>query len=160
MPDPLAGYTAQTILEPGESAYDMQGHLNNAAIVGLFSELRMFYMREIAGGIRRHLVPDGVVVGVRDLFVRYESEGMPGEQVRGGCRIVGRSNRAYLFDEIIAAGNRVIARAAVVECVIDRAAGKAIEVPAALWEWFESVEGRSMPVAPLPVPRLDWSALT
>lgn len=157
MPDPLAGYTATTLLHPDDSAYDMQGHLNNAAIVRLFSDLRMHYMQS-AGEVRRgQLVPDGVVVGVRELFVRYESEGLPGEPLRGGCSIVARSRRAYLFDEVLASDDRVIARARVVEVVIDRAAGRAIEIPEPLWAWIERVEGRAMPAGELPVPRVDWA---
>jgi hypothetical protein len=82
---------------------------------------------------------------------------MPSEELRGGCRVLGRSRRSYLFDEVLVAGERVVARARVLECVIDREAARAVEIPAEFWSIFESLEGRAMPPGPLPFPRTDWN---
>ena len=160
------GYTVVTTVDVPEAAYDEQGHLNNVAVLRLFEQLRRQYMLG-AGQLRREMLPDGLVVGVREMVCSYVTEAMPTEELRGGCRVLGRTNRSYLFDEILAAvptvgssgrssGERVVARARVLECVIDRAAGRAVVIPAEFWSVFERLEGRAMPPGTLPFPRTDW----
>ena len=99
-----------------------------------------------------------IVIGVREMVCSYVTEAMPAEELRGGCRVLGRSRRSYLFDEVLAAGERVVARVRVLECMIDREAGRAIDIPESFWSIFERMEGRSMPPGPLPFPRTDWTA--
>ncbi len=151
----FAGYPVVTTVEVPEGGYDEQGHLNNVAVLRLFEKLRRHYMLG-TGRLRREILPPGIVVGVREMVCSYVTEAMPSEELRGGCRVLGRSQRAYLFDEVLAVGERVVARARVLECVIDRAAGRAIEIPADFWTIFERMEGRAMPPGPLPFPRTDW----
>jgi acyl-CoA thioesterase FadM len=150
------GYPVVARVDVPEGAYDEQGHLNNVAVLALFEQLRRRYMMG-AGQLRREMLPEGLVVGVRELVCSYVTEAMPTEELHGGCRVLGRSQRAYLFDEVLAAGERVVARARVLECVIDRAAGRAMEIPDDFWAVFERLEGRSMPPGPLPFPRTPWS---
>jgi acyl-CoA thioesterase FadM len=165
--NPLDGYTAILDITPPEAAYDEQGHLNNVEVLRLFETLRRHYMFQ-AGGLRRQHLGEGLVVGVREMVCSYVTEAMPGEALVGGCRVLGRSERSYLFDEVIVAtstvgssgrpdADRVVARARVLECVIDRALGTAISIPPAFWAVIEGVEGRAMPPGPLPFPRTDWS---
>jgi acyl-CoA thioesterase FadM len=149
------GYPHVAVVEVPEGAYDEQGHLNNVAVLRLFEQLRRQYMFA-TGHLRREMLPPGTVVGVREMVCSYVTEAMPSEELRGGCRVLGRSHRSYLFDEVLAAGDRVVARVRVLECVIDRAAGRAIEIPADFWSIFERMEGRPMPPGPLPFPRTDW----
>jgi acyl-CoA thioesterase FadM len=150
------GYPLETVVDVPESGYDEQGHLNNVAVLRLFEQLRRKYMMK-TGHLRREVLPEGLVIGVREMVCSYVTEAMPSEELHGGCRVLGRSRRAYLFDEVLAAGNRVVARARVLECVIDRNAGRAVEIPADFWAIFERMEGRSMPPGPLPFPRTDWN---
>jgi acyl-CoA thioesterase FadM len=151
----LAAYPCVADVQPPPEAYDEQGHLNNVAYLQLFEKLRRRYMFE-GGRLRREMLPAGLVVGVRELVCRYESEAMPGEKLVGGCRVLGRTERSYLFDEILVAPDRVVARARVLECVIDRDRGVAVPIPAEFWALFERVEGRAMPPQPLPFPRTAW----
>jgi len=151
----LDGYTLVTDIDVPESAYDDQGHLNNVAVLQLFEKLRRQYMLQ-KGRLRREHIPPGYVVGVRERVCSYVPEAMRGEQLRGGCRVVGRNRRSYLFDEIIVASTRVVARGRFLEVVIDRAQAKAVEIPDTLWTYIESVEGRRMEPGPLPFPRTDW----
>jgi acyl-CoA thioesterase FadM len=162
----LDGYTLVTDLDVPASAYDDQGHLNNVAVLELFEKLRRQYMLQ-KGRLRREHIPQGYVVGVREMVCSYVSEAMPGEPLRGGCRVVGRHRRSYLFDEIIVAagmaaaasplsGERVVARGRFLEVVIDRAQAKAVEIPETLWSYIEAVEGRRMEPGPRPFPRTEW----
>jgi acyl-CoA thioesterase FadM len=163
----LAAYPCTADVSPPAEAFDEQGHLNNVAYLELFATLRRQYMFN-GGRLRREMLPVGLVVGVRELICRYESETMPGESLTGGCRVLGRSERSYLFDEILVAAptvgssgdsaeGRVVARARVLECVIDRERGVALPIPAEFWAFIERVEGRAMPAGPLPFPRTDWT---
>lgn len=152
----LDAYTLVVDVDVPAAAYDEQGHLNNVAVLDLFEKLRRQYMLQ-AARLRRDHIPDGYVVGVREMVCSYVSEALPGEQLRGGCRVLGRQRRSYLFDEVlVAADDRVVARARFLEVVIDRAAGKAVEIPDPLWRYIEGIEGRSMPPGPLPFPRTEW----
>jgi acyl-CoA thioesterase FadM len=153
--NPLDGYTVTLDITPPEAAYDEQGHLNNVAVLQLFETLRRHYMFQ-TGKLRREHLGEGLVVGVREMVCSYVTEAMPSEALVGGCRVIGRSNRSYLFDEIICAGDRVVARARVLECVIDRELGAAIAIPAAFWSVIEQVEGQAMPPGQLPFPRTEW----
>jgi acyl-CoA thioesterase FadM len=150
------GYPVVMTVDVPEGGYDEQGHLNNVAVLELFQQLRRRYIMG-AGQVRRETLPDGLVVGVREMVCSYVTEAMPSEELRGGCRVLGRSRRSYLFDEVLVAGERVVARARVLECVIDREAARAVEIPAEFWSIFERLEGRAMPPGPLPFPRTDWS---
>jgi acyl-CoA thioesterase FadM len=149
------GYPLVTVVDVPATAYDEQGHLNNVAVLKLFEQLRRRYMLE-TGHLRREMLPPGMVVGVREMVCSYVTEALPSEELHGGCRVLGRSRRAYLFDEVLAAEERVVARARVLECVVDRGAGRAIEIPAEFWAIFEKIEGREMPPGPLPFPRTAW----
>jgi acyl-CoA thioesterase FadM len=154
--DPLAAYTVAVDIDVPDDHFDEQGHLNNVGFLRLFERLRREYMFG-AGRLRREALPGGLVVGVRELVCRYEAEVMPGQGLRGGCRVLGRSERSYLFDEILAVDDRVVARCRVLECVIDRGRGKAVPIPDEFWALFERIEARTMPPAKLPFPQSDWS---
>ena len=156
MSDPLAAYTVAVDIDAPPDHFDEQGHLNNVGFLRLFEKLRREYMFN-SGRLRREMLPVGLVVGVRELVCRYEAEVMPGQPLRGGCRVLGRSQRSYLFDEALAVGDRIVARCRALECVIDREQGKAVPIPSEFWALFERVEGRAMPPGKLPFPRSDWS---
>lgn len=158
MRNPLKGYAFVVDVATTPRHYDVQGHLNNGAAVLLFNSVRLRYVQELllAGG-GGGLVAEGQVVGVRELVCRYESEARPGEELRGGCRVLGRSRRSWLYDQVLVTGERLVARCRVVECVIRD--GAAVEVPAAFWRIVEAAEGRAMGPGPLPGPRTDWEAV-
>ena len=159
MTDPLAAFPLAVDVATTPRHYDEQGHLNNGAAVLLFNGLRRRYVQELLalhGGAG--LVAAGEVVGVRELACRYESEARPGEDLRGGCRVLGRSRRSWLYDQLLVTGERIVARCRVIECVIRD--GAAVEVPAAFWRIVEAAEGRTMGPGPLPGPRTDWEAAT
>ncbi len=159
MPDPLDGYYVAPA-PTTDAHYDMQGHLNNAAALSLFNDLRIGYITHVVGGAW----PAGLDMGnrifaVADLFCSFLSEGFPGESYLGGTRIIGRTRVAWCYDQVLVAeaDRRVLARARVVHLVVDRAAGGVVPVPEEFWALVEQAEGHPIPpAAQLPVPRLTW----
>lgn len=158
MSDPLAGYAYATALEVSNDDLDVQGHLNNVAIVRLMQELRVGYVRErLAPG--RLALYDDVVVVTADVHVSYLSQGRPGEAYAGAASIVARTDKAYCYDEVLIArqDDRVVARARVVELWLSRTTGRVIPLPDTFLAMLEATEPRPVQVGALPLPRIDWS---
>jgi acyl-CoA thioesterase FadM len=152
----LHAYPLAVTIPQSPEHYDVQGHLNNVQAIELFQLLRVLYMGRIVGRRRIGLVAKDHVVGVRELVASYVTQAHPGEQLFGGCRMLGRSTRAWLFDEVIVTADRLVARCRVVECAIKD--GRAVPVPKAFWEVIEEAEGRAMPIGDLPIGRTPWDA--
>lgn len=152
------GYRFATLAELQPGDIDGQGHLNNAAIVRIFNDTRMVYVRtQLAPRWTDFLGPAGVVVLAKELHVRYESEGMPGEEFVAAMRLVERRGRATIVEEqLVARGDgRVIASAWLVQLLAKD--GAAIEWPEWYWALVEAAEGH--PFRPGPsLPRAPWGA--
>jgi acyl-CoA thioesterase FadM len=158
MPDPLDGYAFTMSLVVGDDDLDVQGHLNNVAIVRLMQELRVGYVsRKLAPG--RLALFDDVIVVTADVHVSYLSQGMPGDTYVGAASIVARNDKAYCYDEVVVtADGRVIARARVVELWLSRQSGRVIPLPETFVSMIDAAERRPVTVGDLPLPRIDWSA--
>ena len=104
--------------------FDAQGHLNNAAIVRIFNDLRIAYVQERLGDRwREHLRAEGLVVVAREVHVLYESEGRPDEEYVGAMRYVRREGRAAIIEQrLIEASGARVARAWVVQLLARREA--------------------------------------
>ena len=162
MTDPLATYTHVAPVDVPASAFDMQGHLNNAGVIKLFNNMRIGYV--VAASRERWqepLQPERNTVVVLELFARFVSQGMPGEDYDGGTRIVARSNKAWCYDQLIVERKtrRLLARCRVVEVVVSNETQRSIPIPEAFWALVERIEDRTIPVGTLPVPRIDWETL-
>jgi acyl-CoA thioesterase FadM len=143
------GYRFVVPIEPAPGDFDAQGHLNNAATVKLFNDLRIAYVQgeigfEWAATLRR----ESIVVAARELHVLYESEGLPGEQFVGGMRYVRREGKASVLEErlVEATTGRPIARAWVVQLLVQD--GTVIEWPDLYFARVAEIEGQEIPIEP------------
>ncbi len=139
------GYRFVAHLDPPASAFDGQGHLNNAAVAQIFNDLRVTYMTLANPEFGRRLAEQGYVVAVREMHLLFESQGMPGERFVGGVRIEGRRGRAQITEQRIVEEQRgrAVARAWLLHLLVQD--GRVIDWPETYWERVAAVEGRAMP---------------
>jgi acyl-CoA thioesterase FadM len=149
------GYRFVVPVEPAPADYDRQGHLNNAAIVRIFNDVRIAYVQERLDAIwREHLGAEGLVVVAREVHVLYESEGVPGEAYVGAMRYVRREGRAAIIEQCLteASAARVVARAWVVQLLVRD--GKVVDWPDFYFRLVAAVEGAE--IEPRPAFRRPW----
>ena len=150
------GYRFVIPVEPEAGDFDAQGHLNNAATVRLFNDLRMAYVRDEVGEVWIEMLHrDRLVVAAREVHVLYESEGLPGEEFVGALRYVRREGKAAVLDQrlVEATTGRAVARAWVVQLLVQD--GKVVDWPDAYFARVAAIEGREIPVGPRRPPS-DW----
>jgi len=143
------GYRFVLPVEPLAGDFDGQGHLNNAATVRLFNDLRMAYVHDEVGEVWLELLRrDQLVVAARELHVLYESEGLPGEAFVGALRYVRREGKAAVLEQrlVEAETGRPVARAWVVQLVVRD--GAVVDLPGDYFARVAAIEGREVPVGP------------
>jgi acyl-CoA thioesterase FadM len=143
------GYRFVVPVAPAPDDFDQQGHLNNAATVKLFNDLRIAYVRgEVGFEWVETLQRDALVVAARELHVLYESEGLPGESFVGGMRYVRREGKASVLEERIveATTGRPVARAWVVQLLVQN--GQVVGWPALYFARVAEIEGREIEIRP------------
>jgi acyl-CoA thioesterase FadM len=149
------GYRFVVAVAPGADDFDRQGHLNNAAIVRIFNDLRVTYVQErLDIRWREHLGAEGLVVVAREVHVLYESEGRPGEEYVGAMRYVRREGRAAIIEQCLteASAARAVARAWVVQLLVRD--GAVVDWPDFYFDLVAAVEGA--PIAQRPTLRRPW----
>jgi acyl-CoA thioesterase FadM len=142
------GYRFVVPLDLPDTAFDGQGHLNNAAVAQIFNDLRVTYMTTANPEFGRGLAKRGFVVAVREMHVLFESQGMPGERLVGAARIEGRRGRAQITEQRLVeeASGRSVARAWLLHLLLRH--GEVVDWPEDYWETVATVEGRSMDARP------------
>lgn len=149
------GYRFVVPIEPQPTDFDAQGHLNNAAIVRIFNDIRIAYVQQRLGDRwRRHLRAEGIVVVAREVHVLYESEGLPAEEYVGAMRYVRREGRGAIIEQRLseAVSARPVARAWVVQLLaLD---GSAVDWPDFYFGLVAEVEGRE--IEQHPSVRREW----
>lgn len=142
------GFRFVAPIEAPESAFDHQGHLNNAAVAQFFNDLRIAYMVNAHPALGRGLGELGYVVAVREMHVLFESQGLPEEQFVGASRIEGRRGRAQITVQRIVEGltGRSVARAWLLHLLLRD--GRVVDWPDGYWERVAEIEGRAMPELP------------
>jgi acyl-CoA thioesterase FadM len=143
------GYQFVVDVEPAASDFDAQGHLNNAATVRVFNDLRVAYVRdEIGADWVEVLRRDEIVVAAREVHVLYESQGLPGEAFVGALRYRRREGKAAVLEQrlVEASTGRAVARAWVVQLLVQN--GKVVEWPDSYFARIAAIEGREIPVGP------------
>ena len=151
------GYRVFDAVDTHESDFDAQRHLNNAATVRLFNDLRVAYVHGRVGAWWSELIRcDNLVIAAREVHVLYESEGRPDEQFVGGMKYVGREGKAAVLEQrlVEAASGRPIARAWVVQLLVQ--AGRVIDWPDRYFQRVSEIEGRPIPARPRAEPRRPW----
>jgi acyl-CoA thioesterase FadM len=139
------GYRFVVAVVPRPSDFDAQGHLNNAAIVRIFNDIRIEYIRQRIGERwPDHLREKGIVVVAREVHVLYESEGLPAEEFVGAMRYMYREGRAAVIEQrlIEAATARGVARAWVVQLLARD--GNVAEWPGFYFDLVAVAEGREI----------------
>ena len=148
------GYRFIVDIEPAPTDFDAQGHLNNAATVRIFNDIRGSYVRDEVGPVFLAMIrSDRLVVAAKEVHVLYESEGLPGESFVGGQRYLRREGKAALLEErlVEAETGRAVARAWVLQLLLQD--GRVIEWPAVYFERVAAIEGFAIPVRPRPADR-------
>ena len=143
------GYRVVEPVDPRDDDFDSQRHLNNAAIVRLFNDMRVAYVHGRVGAWwPEEIRTNDFVIAARELHVLYESEGRPGERFLGGMKYVRRDGKAAVLAQRIVESSRgrAIARAWVVQLLVQR--GTVVEWPARYFDRVGEIEGREIPVRP------------
>jgi acyl-CoA thioesterase FadM len=149
------GYRFVVPVDPEPASYDAQGHLNNAAIVRIFNDLRIAYIHQRIGSRwTDHLRSEQIVVVAREVHVLYESEGLPGDEYVGAMRYVRREGRAAVIEQrLIEAGSaRPVARCWVVQLLAR--AGQVASWPDFYFRLVAEVEGNE--IEQRPSVRREW----
>jgi acyl-CoA thioesterase FadM len=139
------GYRFVVPIEPEPADFDAQGHLNNAAIVRIFNDIRIAYIQAgIGGGWREHLSDQRLVVVAAEVHVLYESEGLPAEKYVGAMRYVRREGRAAIIEQRLleADAARGVARAWVVQLLARN--GTVADWPDFYFGLVAELEGRAI----------------
>jgi acyl-CoA thioesterase FadM len=142
-------YRFVAAVESRADDFDAQNHLNNAATVRLFNDLRITYVHEAVGAWWPEMLrARGYVIAARELHVLYESEGLPDETFVGGMKYVARDGKAAVLEERIveAASGRPVARAWVVQLLVQD--GSVVEWPEPFFDRVAEIEGRPLPAQP------------
>jgi len=132
---------------PGD--FDRQDHLNNAAIVRFFNDLRVTYVHERVGAWWPEMIRTrGYVIAARELHVQYESEGRPGEEFVGAMKYVRREGKAAILEERILErdSGRAIARAWVVQLLVH--SGAVVDWPEEFFDAVAAIEGHAIEIRP------------
>jgi acyl-CoA thioesterase FadM len=140
------GYRFVIEVVPEAGDYDAQNHLNNAATVRLFNDLRVAYVRGEVGKAWIDIIEnEHLVVAAREVHVLYESEGMPGESFVGAMRYLRREGKAAVLEErlVEAVTGRPVARAWVLQLLVQD--GAVVEWPDAFFARVAAIDGREVP---------------
>jgi acyl-CoA thioesterase FadM len=143
------GYRFVIPMATVDDDFDQQGHLNNAATVRLFNDLRVAYVRgEVGFAWVETLRRDALVVAAKEVHVLYESEGFPDESFVGGMRYVRREGKASVLEErlVEATTGRPVARAWVVQLLVQT--GAVVDWPDIYFARVAEIEGRAIPLEP------------
>ena len=138
------GFVAVFDVETLETDRDeYQDHLNNAAVVRIFNELRTAYIAaRFAPDWPRLVRRQALTVAVRELHVLYESEGWLHERYVGATRVTQSRGKAAVVEQrlVEAATARPLARAWVLQLLVD-ADGQVAEWPSVFWDRVRAVQG-------------------
>ena len=143
------GYNFVVDITTTAADFDQQGHLNNAATVRLFNDIRRQYVREEVGAEFVAMIhSEQLMVAAKEVHVLYESEGMPGESFVGAQRYVRREGKAAVLEQrlVEASTGRAVARAWVLQLLVQR--GSVIAWPDAYFSRVTAIEGREIPIIP------------
>ena len=120
----LAAYPYSTELDTRFGDMDVQGHLNNVALAGLYEEARV---RFVSSRAKLHLRPDGQRPVLAEATLRYLAEGRyPGRLVAAaGVLRIGRSS--YVIGQAMFQGETCIGTADIV--IVWTADGRPAPIP-------------------------------
>ena len=138
---------------------EYQDHLNNAAAVRMFNELRTAYIAaRYAPDWPRFVRREGLAIVVRELHVAYESEGWMHERYVGATRVAQRRGKAVVLEQrlVEASTARPLARSWILQLLVG--ADGVIDWPAWYLDLVAEVQGS--PVLEVPATRPPWGPPT
>ena len=150
------GFVAVFDVETLETDRDeYQDHLNNAAVVRIFNELRTAYIAaRFAPDWPRLVRRQALTVAVRELHVLYESEGWMHERYVGATRVAQRRGKAVVLEQrlVEASTARPLARAWILQLLVG--ADGVTDWPDWYFELVAEVQGA--PVPAVAATRTPW----
>jgi acyl-CoA thioesterase FadM len=100
-------------------------------------------------GIIREGLADLPAAAVKEITTTFHAECLGDDQLQRGVRAASRTRKSYTLEEALwqSASGQVVATSRVVMLGIDRATGRAAEIPPEMWQAVENFEGRKIPVS-------------
>ncbi len=85
---------------------------------------------------------------VKQITTMFDAECHGGDSLQRGVRAVSRTRRSYVLEEALwqQGSGQVVATSRVVMTGIDRATGRAAEIPPGMWAAVEAIEGRTIEI--------------
>lgn len=148
--------TAFDVTPIPEDADEYQDHLNNTAAVRIFNDVRIAYVAtHLAPDWPRYMRREGRAVVVRELHVRYDSEGWMQERYVCAMRYAQRRGKGAIIEQCLfeQATARSVARGWMVHLFVQ--GGGAIDWPDWFWEMVAKAEGGPVPSID-GAPRAPW----
>lgn len=129
----------EDLVAPGEEG--SHHHLVDYETQEIVSTLWSKYLARAREG----LAPTSVGPAMRRVSYSLDSECMPGQALRRGIRVAGRSRRACTFEAALwhAESGEMVHAAEMVTVFVDPQKG-AVEIPEDFWASVERLEGRSI----------------
>ena len=134
-----------------DEGHDGGFHVSNQGIAQIFFESRNRYFDRLP--VDWH---DRVIPMIRELLIRFQGEVMAGTPVRCTICVIERAAKVLVveeaaFDVSDPVAPRPIATARSVHVTVDTEAGRAVDVPQALLDLIEALQGAPVPY-PAPSP--------
>ncbi|MBE7220260.1 MAG: acyl-CoA thioesterase [Caulobacteraceae bacterium] len=127
-PDPerlrLATYPYATELDTRFGDMDVQGHLNNVALAGLYEEARVRFVSSLA---RIHSRPDGQRPMLAQATLRYLAEGRYPGRVAAASGVLRIGRTSYVIGQALFQGDVCIGTADIV--IVWTASGRPASIP-------------------------------
>ena len=120
----LETYPFHADLDPRFGDMDIQGHLNNVALAGLYEEARVRFISSI---FTIHSRPDGQRPVLAEASIRYLAEGRYPGRLTAACGVLRLGRTSYGIGQAMFQGGRCIGTADIV--IVWTEAGRPIPLP-------------------------------
>ena len=150
--DAASGTQRFTLIDDVEVAGEVgQHHLIDFQTQELVSVLWATYLRRV----RSVIAPGPAHPVLRSVSYSLHNEAFPGEPLRVGIRMVRRSRRSCTLAASVwhPDDGRTVHAAEMLTVFVDPSRGVAVEIPADFWAEVERLEGRPIPIPPVPLSR-------
>ena len=120
----LETYPYRADLDPRFGDMDIQGHLNNVALAGLYEEARVRFVSTI---FQIHDRPDGQRPVLAEARIRYLAEGRYPGRLTAACGMLHIGRTSYHIGQAMFQDRRCIGTADIV--IVWTAAGRPVPIP-------------------------------
>ncbi len=120
----LETYPFHAELDPRFGDMDIQGHLNNVALAGLYEEARVRFVSSI---FQIHSRPDGQRPVLAEASIRYLAEGRYPGRLTAACGVLRLGRSSYGIAQAMFQAGRCIGTADIV--IVWTEAGRPVAIP-------------------------------